>query len=472
MRLAQRAGQRANQLQRPSPRLVTAGAILWLASDELRLRLEEELSLNPALEAVWETTCPRCGQGMSNGSCWRCQREAGIADESAKPSDYLPLPSFPSGRPEEDDSFDPIENAQAPVGLRDYVLPQVRLAVAGCDLPIAERLVDALNEDGLLEETVEEVAAAVGAPEGRVERVLLQVQEIDPPGVFAKSVQESVLIQLRRLAEEGGVPPFAERILSRHWRDLANHAYEKIARAVGISLNEVDETVTFIRDNLHPYPGRLYLAVSGNGHDRGPGPARVDVIIRRAGADYEVEVPRTFDYELRVSEAYRQLCARTRNGTREAPEHQLAAEHYRRAMWLLQSLAQREQTLREIAGVIIQHQRPFLDTESEEKMKPLTRTQVAQIIGKHVSTVSRATSGKFVLVPGGRVVPFGRFLSGSIGPKTVVAELLERESPDRPLTDEQICRILKVRGFDIARRTVAKYRNALRLPSSVHRGAH
>ena len=472
MRLAQHARPRATQVQRTSPRLVAAGAILRMASDELQLRLEEELSLNPALEAVWETNCPSCGHGMSNGSCWRCQREAGVANVSAGPSDYLPLSSFPSGRREEDDSFDPIENAQAPVRLRDYVLPQARLAVAGCDLPIAERLVDALNDDGLLEESVEEVAVAVGAPEGRVEHVLLQVQEIDPPGVFARSVQESVLIQLRRLAEEGDVPPFAERILSRHWRELANHAYEKIARSANASLNEVNETVAFIRDNLHPYPGRLYLAVSGNGHDRGPGPARVDVVIRRAGASYAVEVPRPFDYELRVSEAYRQLCAKARNRSRETPEHQLAVEQYRRAMWLLQSLAQREQTLREIAEVIVQHQRPFLDTESEEKMKPLTRTQVARTIGKHVSTVSRATSGKYVLAPGGRVVRFERFFSGSIGAKTVVAELLDRESPDRPLTDEQIRRILKVRGFNVARRTAAKYRLALKLPSSVQRGRH
>jgi len=132
----------------------------------------------------------------------------------------------------------------------------------------------------------------------------------------------------------------------------------------------------------------------------------------------------------------------------------------------------REQTLREIAEQVVVVQRPFLDTESDQKMKRLTRTEVAQRIGKHISTVSRAISSKFVLLPSSNLIPFERFFSPAVAPKTVVAELLSKEDPDRPLTDEQICRILRVRGFQIARRTVAKYRLALRLPSSVQRGRH
>ncbi|MFB3880133.1 MAG: RNA polymerase sigma-54 factor [Armatimonadota bacterium] len=472
MRLAQQATQRTAQTQRISPRLVAAGAILRMASDELQSRLEEELSLNPALEAVWENTCPTCGRGMSNGSCWNCQREAAAGDPMTRPADEMPLPPFPSARQDDDDRFDPIENAEAPVSLREYVLLQARVAVPERDVPVAEYLVDALNDDGLLDASVDEVAVALSAPAPQVERVLSRLQELDPPGVFARSVQESALIQLRQLAREGPVPPLADAMISRHWRDLANHAYEKIARSLSASTDEVEHTLGFIRDNLHPYPGRLYCAVPGNGHERGPGPVRPDVIVKRSGPDYEVDVVRPFDYELRVSEAYRRLCSRAKSAGRDSPEYQLAIEHYRRAIWLLQSLALREQTLREIAQFVVEHQRSFLDTESEEKMRPLTRTQVAKAIGKHVSTISRATSGKYMLLPTGRLVRFERFFSGSVGPKTVVAELLERESPDRPLTDEQICRILKVRGFTIARRTVAKYRLALKLPSSVQRGRH
>ena len=471
MRLVQQTTQKAAQTQRISPRLVAAGVILRMASDELQSRLEEELSLNPALEAVWENNCPSCGRGMSGGLCRTCRPEAGAADLRSMPSDEMPLPSFPSAR-QYDDTFDPIENAEAPVSLRDYVLPQARLAVAHRDLPIAQYLVDAMDEDGLVDASVEEVAVALRVATDRVEQVLSQLQELDPPGVLARSVQESALIQLHQLAREGDVPPLAEQIIAQHWHDLELHAYKKAARALGVSPDEVEQTLAFIRENLHPYPGRLHCSVPGNGHERGAGAVRPDVSIKRSGPDYEVDVARPFDYELRVSEAYRRLCSRARNGNRDSAEYQLAVDHYRRAIWLLQSLALREQTLREIAGFIVQHQRPFLDTESEEKMKPLTRTQVAQAIGKHVSTISRATSGKYVLLPTGRVVRFERFFSGSIGAKTVVAELLERESPDRPLTDEQICRILRVRGFTIARRTVAKYRLALKLPSSVQRGRH
>jgi len=150
----------------------------------------------------------------------------------------------------------------------------------------------------------------------------------------------------------------------------------------------------------------------------------------------------------------------------------MAAEQYRRASWLLQNLALRGQTLREIAEVIVVCQRPFLDTESGQKMQPLTRTEVAQRIGKHASTVSRAISGKFVLLPSENLLPFEKFFASAVAPKTVVSELLANEDPSSPLTDEQICRVLRVRGFQIARRTVAKYRLALRLPSSIQRGRH
>ncbi|MDH4209278.1 MAG: hypothetical protein OEV76_10420, partial [Anaerolineae bacterium] len=199
---------------------------------------------------------------------------------------------------------------------------------------------------------------------------------------------------------------------------------------------------------------------------------RPDVLIRRDLGDYAVEVIRPFDFDVKVSEAYRRLSLTARNGDGDSPEHRLALDQCRRATWLLHSLAMREQTLREIAEQVVVVQRPFLDTESDQKMKRLTRTEVAQRIGKHVSTVSRAISGKFVLLPSGNLVAFGKFFAAAVAPKTVVAELLSNEDPDRPLTDEQICRILRVRGFQIARRTVAKYRLALRLPSSVQRGRH
>ncbi len=472
MRSVQRIEPRTTQTQRVSPRLVVAGTVLQMSSEELRLRLQEEAHANPALEIVWENLCPSCGRGLSGDTCWFCRN--GQLESGGPPAIYDgPLPGEPRARRwDGEENGDPLERVHSPCSLQDHVLLQARLTVANRDLPIAEYLVAGLSDEGLLEVDVEEAAQATGADAARVCEVLSALQGLDPPGVCARSVQESVLIQVRQLADEERVPELAEPILARHWRDLANHSYEKIARRLGVSCEAVQEAAEFIRTRLCPYPGRLYHSpYDGAGGDHAPA-LRFDLAIRRELADYVVEVVRPYDFELRVSEAYRRLGAVAGNGHAGAAEYQMALDQYRRATWLLQSIKLREQTLRDIGEYLIRVQRPFLDTESEQKMKPLTQTRVASETGKHPSTVSRAISGKFVLLPSGRLMGLERFFSPAVAPKTVIAELLAKENPEKPLTDEQICRILRIRGFSIARRTVAKYRLALRLPSSIQRGYH
>jgi RNA polymerase sigma-54 factor len=472
MRVAQRLHSRNVQTQRISPRLLAAGAILEMSSEQLQLRIEEELTLNPALEVVWDSVCEICGRGLSNGVCLFCRQGAG--GEAPRASDYedAPLPPLLSRGSHEDDDYDPLDNVGSPLSLRQYVWLQARVALPPSDLAIAQYLTATLTDDGLLEGSLEEAAEALGVTTARVAAVISQLQSLDPPGICARSVQESVLIQVRELASASPVPDLVEPILTHHWRDLANHAYEKTARALGASVERVDEAVAFIRDNLHPYPGRLYHPRHDHPRSNPLSVVRPDVIFRRDLADYVVEVVQPCDFELRVSEAYRRLEGLARKNGSGSPEHELALEQCRRATWLLQCLSLREQTLRQIAENVAAFQRPFLDTEAEGKMKALTRSQVAEQIGKHPSTVSRAISDKFVLLPSGKLMSFGAFFLVAAGPKTVVAELLSREDPERPLTDQQICRILQVRGFQVARRTVAKYRLALRLPSSDQRGRH
>ena len=451
---------------------MAAGAILMMSSDELLLRLEEEAQLNPALEMVWDSLCPTCGRGLTNGACWFCRAAGDGAIPRTRAYDDPPLPSFPSRDDGDGNGYDPLENFHRPLRLQEHVLSQAGLTLSGRDLGVAEHLVAELNDNGLWEGEPEEAAQALAVEVETVERVLSHLQSLDPSGVCARSPQESALIQLRDLARETPMPEHAERILSDHWRDLANHSYEKIARAVGITPAQVEHIVGFIRENLCPYPGRMYRSPYETPRTNHRDALRPDVVIRRELADYLVEVVRPFDFELKVSEAYRRLCSSARGHNGDSPEYRLAIEQYHRATWLVQSLALREETLRQIAEHVVAFQRPFLDTGLEEKLKPMTRTEVAHRIGKHVSTVSRATTSKFVLLPDGNLVLFDKFFAPAIAPKTVVAELLAKENPDRPLTDEQICHILRVRGFRIARRTVAKYRLALRLPSSVQRGRH
>lgn len=469
MRAVQQTQTRAAQTQRISPRLVAAGAVLVMSSEELQLHIEQEVALNPALEIVWESQCPVCGRGMANGLCWQCRFAAAHNGEAADRISDAPLPRFPPGD-DGDSSYNPLENLQRPASLQEHVLLQARLVLGPGDLAIAEYLVGTLDDDGLLRGSPEEAARALGVELPRVEAVLSRLQGLDPPGVCARSAQESVLIQLRELAAEGPVPVLVEPMIRDHWHDLANHAYAKIARALQVSPEDVEEALAFVRESLYPYPGRLYHPSSNGEEEPQRRIYRPDVIVRRDLADYVVEVVTPFDFELRVSEAYRRLHLLARAQKEESPEYRLAMGQYHRATWLLQSLSLREQTLRQIAELLVAYQRPFLDTGSRDKLKPLTRTEVARHIGKHLSTVSRATAGKFILLPNGDLVSFDHFFTPAEAPKSVVAELLSHEDPERPLTDEQIARILRLRGFRIARRTVAKYRLALRQPSSVQRG--
>jgi len=467
----QRLRVRTAQTQRVTPRMVTAGILLQMSSEELVLRIEEESASNPALEIVRDSVCPTCGRDISSSGCWYCRsidrtRIAQTGDD-AIPISRLHFPSSPN-----EDALDLLENTPAPFSLQEYVLQQARLVIGNADFPIAEHLVSALNDDGLLDCDVEEAAEALRVSPHSIQKVLSQLQTVDPPGVCARSVHECALIQLRELANQGDVPDLVRDIVRAHWRDLAHHAHGKIQRELNATPEEVEAAVSFIRENLHPYPGRLYCSPYPSSREPSETQVRPDVILDRDGADYAVEVVRPFDFELRVSAAYQHLAAAARTKNMESPEYRLALEQCRRAMWIVQSLALREQTLRQIAEYVVAYQRPFLDTESEEKMKKLTRADVASRIGKHSSTVSRAVANKYVLLPNGTLVPFERFFAPATAQKTIIAEVLSKEDPQHPLTDEQICRILRVRGFSVARRTVAKYRLALRLPSSTQRGRH
>jgi len=372
---------------------------------------------------------------------------------------------------------------ESPVGLQEHLRQQARTVVSGGDYFIADYLIANINDRGLPESqsptrqsrygdgATSEAAEALGVPVERVEAVLGQIQTLDPPGVGGRSPQECLLIQLHSLAEDGKTHPRAESIVRDHWRALASHQYCAIARALRCTPGEVDEAVSFIRANLDPYPGRQYRpfwqSQPGNPEIAG----RPDILLRRELDEYQVEVAE-LDIEVRLSEAYARLRSTAIRATRDfsTPEGRIALDSLRRAEWFLQSLQMRRDTLRAVAEAVVIAQRGFLDTGSEESLKPLTRAQVASRVGKHESTVSRAIAGKFVLLPNGSMVPFEKFFAPAASPKSVIRELIERETPDNPLTDEQLDQALAARGFRLARRTVTKYRLALKIPSSDQRG--
>jgi len=317
-----------------------------------------------------------------------------------------PLPSYSQDRGDSE-AYDPLSRVGTHVDLRESLRMQSRLVVASEDYRVADYLVENINEKGLLEVETDEVATILGITLESVERVLAILQTLDPPGVAARSVQESLLIQLAQMKDEREINPLAETIIRNHWRDLANHAFQKIARTLDCSEEAVNESIEFIRNQLSPFPG---LRFSSDWQQPSISVIqRPDVIIRKRGAQYQVEVTEPFDFELRLSDSYLRL--RTLLAKRNlATEERIALDQLNRAIWLIRAVQMRLQTLKEVAECVVKLQATFLESGSKERMRPITRVQVARLVGKHGSTVGRAISHKYVLLPNNSLMPFGQLL--------------------------------------------------------------
>ena len=461
--------------QKMGAKLIAAGTILEMSSVELQSRISEELATNPALEILEDMVCPVCRHPLRDGDCPNCGLSRA---ERYNPEVWLATlddrPPAQQAETVDQEREDLYSRVEFPMTLREHLRLQARIAVSKSDYPTAEYLIDNVDEKGLLDCDLDEVAGVLGVDRSCVDRVLQMLQSLDPPGVASTSSQQGLLIQLAQLADQGITDQHAETIIKDHWRDLADHAYSKIAKALRVAPEVVDKSVEFIRHNLDPYPGRQFRVSWQNRPRSADAIQRPDAIIRRQGADYAVEVVESPDFVLRVSESYRRLhkMLMRQSGSDSQGTWRQAIDQLRRADWFIQSIRMRRRTLQEVTEAVVEIQRPFLDTGLQEKLRPLTRAKVSQALGKHESTISRATANKYVFLPSpsNRVVGFDFFFKPSLSPKSIIEDIIRRESAERPLTDMQICQLLATRGFSVARRTVAKYRLALRIPSSEQRG--
>ena len=301
------------------------------------------------------------------------------------------------------------------------------------------------------------------APE-QIERVLRRLQELGPAGVGARNVQECLLLQLDRMERNGVSHPYIREIVGNYWLDLGEHRYGAIAHALGISYEEVVAARDFMRQHLRPFP--LERANDGSTPFETAFLAP-DVIIRLEGEHLAVEVVESRRFYLRLNPLYQELShaivQRQQEVSNEEREH--LNTFVSRARLFLTNMRQRRETIRRIAEYLAERQEGFL-RHGVRHLAPLTRAEVAAVIGVHESTVSRATANKFVQIPNREIVPFSTFFTASLSVKDVIAELISNEQA--PLTDQEIVETLRQRGFDVARRTVAKYRGQLGiLPSTL-----
>ncbi|MFO7271598.1 RNA polymerase factor sigma-54 [Sphaerobacter thermophilus] len=453
-----------------SPSLIEANYILSLSRMELQEVIKQELEANPALEMEEREICPVCGGVIEGGYCPTClidQRE----QHPEEPFEDYPEQLYTAVSRERDDSddFDPMTLVASEQTLQEQILSDVATLCQNGDLSVAEYLVNSLDERGFIDVDLDDVAARFGRPREYVDRVIEYIQSVAPIGVGARDLRECLLIQLRYLKDIGvEVPPFVEPILRDYLEQFGAHKFGFIAKELGITNEQVEEARDFIRAHLNPYPLQSQEARYWKTPLRSPYVAP-DVVVSLRDGDLAVEVVDTRHFHLRMNPLYAQIAreigrSRTR-GDYNDTERQHVREFVNRAKLFISNINQRRETLYKISRCIVELQEDFLRGGVRE-LRPLTRAVVAQQVGVHESTVSRATANKFVMLPNRKVIPFSDFFTPSLSVKDIIKEMIEREN--QPLTDRRICDLLSKQGIRIARRTVAKYRAELGiLPSTM-----
>src|SRR5215471_14593394 len=354
----------------------------------------------------------------------------------------------------------------APVTLGDHLRSQLSVSLVSDEIRnAAESIIGNLDDDGYLSAELAEIAEAGEHTIGQVEEALRVVQSLDPAGVGARNPRECLLLQIESMNGKGGV---AWQIVSTHLRLMETRQWKEIAKQLGRPPEHVEIAVRMIQ-HLNPRPGLRY---SGAG-------ARVvepDVYFIKDGEDYIIQMNDDDVPQLRLNAQYRRMLDRDNGATKEVRDY--VRERYTSAIQLMKNIEQRKQTILKVCQAIVRRQTEFL-AHGLDYLKPMMIKEVAEEVGVHPSTVSRAVAGKYVHTPQG-VFELRYFFSEAVqGPsggatpllllKRKVKKMIEEEDRTKPLTDEQITALLQQEGINVTRRTVAKYREDMKIPSTHQR---
>src|SRR5215208_2162182 len=460
-----------------TPSLQQAIKLLPMSTLELADLLNQEMVENPLLEEVpTEELQPAEQQQPEKQEAKPAVEKPDTWDDADYDyffGDYLD-DGYRSRTPSEVKELPPIENTlSSAASLSDHLLWQLNLQMQGGEheslREIGSAIIGNLDDDGYLVASVEEIAAMGDWPVTDVERSLQHIQTFDPIGVAARDLQECLWLQIRHLGLEGEP---SEKIVTEHLRLLQNHQVPEIARKLGMPIEELKVHIEIIR-NLDPKPGSRY----------NPSQSQYvipDVYVVKVEDQYVAMLNEEGLPQLRISPVYRRLLDKSgQAGTEEAGETRAyVKDKFRSALWLIKSVDQRQKTIYKVATSIINFQKEFLD-HGIEHLKPLVLRDVANDIGMHESTVSRVVNNKYMHTPQGVFEMKFFFHSGisssfgenvsSVTIKQRIKKIIEVEDAKRPLSDSKIVSILQKEGLVLARRTIAKYREELRIPTSNQR---
>jgi RNA polymerase sigma-54 factor len=449
------------------PEQIVAGEVLQMPRLELEQRILAEFEQNPALTLDELALCPACETPVDRSPCPNCGFTPSRDDEVpvVLTEDWE---SYREGI-HDAESSEPFTLVAGRDTLRDYLRNQW-LGEGDSQVALIGRfLIDCINDDGYLTEPLIEIAERFRLSVPQVEIVLHRLQELDPPGVAARNLRECLLIQCARTESESPVSSLAARMLEHAWQSLADQRYPLVAQALGVETGEVEEAAAWIRGHLAPCPGRCYRPSWNVSSPLEEPEVAPDVIIRLGADGFIVEIVESARLRLGLDAEYGRIYAGLgrRNGAWK-PEW----DHVRRsvgdARFLIEAIAQRRRTLHKVMTAVAEAQRDFL-LDGPARLKPLMQKTIAQQVGVHESTVCRALADKMVRIPSGETIPSTRFFDGSAPVKEVLQSIVAREDLGKPLSDSRIAALLTEAGHPIARRTVAKYREALRIPAVEHR---
>jgi RNA polymerase sigma-54 factor len=460
-----------------APQLRQSLEMLQLPVLELRALVQQELQQNPTLEEKLPDTEPIDLEAEQPGTQAETDRELSFKEEFEILSrmddewgEYFQKEQVseeytPSQERSRSFFFDSL--VQRP-SLQEHLLRQLELA--GLDeagVQIGELLVGNINDDGYLTQSVEELAASTGFDPARVRDVLDVIQDFDPVGVGASDLKECLLLQLERMGQGEGV---AAAVVRGHLEDLGRKRWREIAHALKVEPEQVQAAARVI-GTLDPKPGRRFTAEVA-------AYIEPDVVVEKVDGEYVVILNEDQLPHLRVSREYRSLMG-SENAAPDVKDY--IRDRIRSSLFLIKSIAQRQQTLFKVATELVRSQRDFFE-HGISHLKPLTMSAVAEAVGVHETTVCRCVANKYMKTPRGVFELKYFFAPGltasdgrQVSNKTVrdmIAGLIAQEDPAHPLSDQDLVERLRAEGIPVARRTVAKYRVMMRIAPSHLRKAY
>ncbi|HEX7681011.1 MAG TPA: RNA polymerase factor sigma-54 [Thermoanaerobaculia bacterium] len=479
MALEQKLHLKLSQKLIMTPSLQQAIKLLQLSKLELQEVLNQELLENPLLEESAEEAKQEDAEAEAQEKT-QTEEEAKAAEpapEKEKDSfdeidydayfqDYIEYGYNPR-MGEEHEEF-PIENTLTrPPNLTDHLAWQLGMSDASPAVKeIGAFIIGNIDEDGYLRATNEEIAAAGPYDPADVEKAITSIQSLDPIGVGARDLRECLLLQLEFLEVDN---PLVETIVRDHWDLFMQRHFVQISKAIGVDMKTLEGVVEIIK-HLDPKPGRKYS------NERAIY-VEPDVYIQKVGDEYIIVLNEDGMPKLRINGSYRNML-NSMDSKSDGETVNYIKDKIRSAVWLIKSLDQRQRTIYKVAESIVKHQREFLE-KGIDYLRPLVLRDVADDIQMHESTVSRVVSNKYMHTPRGLFLMKYFFHSGidsdtgedisSLTVKKKIQGFIDAEDPRKPLSDSKIMKILNDEGINIARRTVAKYRDELNIPSSTDR---